>query len=329
MRSWGARRPGGLAIPWTGVAGSWWTFRAEADAHQVTCVAQHMPDGRADRGGIAPVAPRPLHTVASPGQCEHFSRLATDEGASPDCSEKHEQVGSQMSKLLGAHFVHSPASTDLVIAESAFRILLRTPGAHPDHLCSHKAGAKAALANPTEREWYGAWLPSVHREHPNHIRAPVPRFSQRHALFSWPERSHRARLLGCDRFTQRRSHGDALLEARRRQDTLDLLFAPLPRACFIGEAEEQGSSTLLMIALKHSSFGIRGCPCSASGSETGDSGHCRSKKQSEERNLLLKLRDAMPTSTTDPPRNWSLVWQTWMKSVYWREIETNLTFPHS
>src|SRR5262249_37060296 len=59
--------------------------------------------------------------------------------------------------------------------------------------------------------------------------------------------------IGFDQFTQSRSHGDAFLEASYdtlRQGNLDLLFAPLPLACFIGEAEAQGSSTKLKIKSK-------------------------------------------------------------------------------
>ncbi len=107
------------------MGGASWALRTEADAQQMAFVAQNVPDVRADRGVIAPVAPLATHSFASSSRFECFEGFTTDEGASPDGSQEQEQVCSQVSEFAISGLIQPPASADLLLVGASFGIILR------------------------------------------------------------------------------------------------------------------------------------------------------------------------------------------------------------
>src|SRR5258708_5055768 len=131
MRSCGAVALGRFTTPGARVTGRTRALRTKADAQQVAFVSQNVPDVRANRGVVAPVAPSAAHALASPGRFERVQRLSTHECTPPDGSEEQEQVGGQVREFAVARFVHPPASADLLIIDSSLGVILR-------ELCSRR-----------------------------------------------------------------------------------------------------------------------------------------------------------------------------------------------
>src|SRR5260221_4650166 len=126
--SWGAVCLRRVPTSWAGVRGLAWALRAEANTHQMTFIAEYVPDVGADRGVISPVAPLASHASPPPGRFERLEGFTANEGASPHCSEEQKQVCGQMAEFPVACFIELPTSADFLCVESSPGIILRKPG---------------------------------------------------------------------------------------------------------------------------------------------------------------------------------------------------------
>ncbi len=117
VRSRGTVRLSGVPTPWARMRRASWTLRTEADAQEVTFVAQDLPDVGADRGVVTIVAPPPTHAFAPTSGFQRLQGLATDQRATPDAGKQQQQVRRQMGQFAIAGLIQPPAPLDLLVID--------------------------------------------------------------------------------------------------------------------------------------------------------------------------------------------------------------------
>src|SRR5258708_279247 len=98
-------------------------FRTKADAQQVAFVAQDVPDLRAQRRIVPPVAPLAADASATPSRFERGEALPTDERAAPHAGEQQQQIGGQVCQFAVACFIEPPTPSDLFLVEGTLWVV--------------------------------------------------------------------------------------------------------------------------------------------------------------------------------------------------------------